>query len=69
MLGTDEGGFSHILLASFVERQVLERSLVCTEGNAALLFSHITAIFRLMLSVDIFRECISHTLERFQCGI
>lgn len=69
MLGRGEGGFSHILLPSFVEKQVVERGLVGTEGNAALLFSHITAIFWLMLSGDIFRVCVSRTLERFQHGI
>lgn len=51
-----------------VEKQVVERGLVGTEGSAALLFSCITAIFRLMLFGDIFRACVSHILERFQCG-
>ena len=69
MLGRGAGGFSHILLPSFVKKQVVERGLVGTEGNAALLFSHITAIFRLMLSGDIFRVGVSRTLEGFQRGI
>lgn len=68
MLGRGEGGFSHILLRSFIEKQVVERGLVGKEGNAALLFFHIIAIFRLMLSGDIFRICVSLTLERFQRG-
>lgn len=67
--GEVRGGFSHFLLPSFVKKQVFERGLIGTEGNATLLFSRITAIFRLMLSGDIFRVCVYHSLERFQHGI